>query len=561
LGLLVGGIGIANTMQVLLRRRQREIAIWKTIGYRESQLLVMFALEAALLGILGSLLGAGAGVLVSSQLVELFRRTSNLLFAWTFSTSTVLAGIAVGILTTIIFALWAIVIASRAQPVALLRNEPVDAKQLPKWKSAGLAALLSLPFMAVTSLAMGSLINGVIVLLFALAGLAALGGFFSGLIWLVTRLLPLRGFPLMHMAQNSLRRRGASLVFAMIALFVGVVSMTLGTVVTQTGQREMSAHTVQIKGFNLNVLAPWSEAAAVRQAIQAQPSEKTAYGSSTTVKSIQAVDQPERSDTKAVLIGRSDPSGYQVSGALWGSQPQGVYSYKYSGIAQGGQVVVTLVDGSTRKFSVVGTYDLQWDSINLYPQLGLLMPVELALQTAPPDTLIYFVQAPAGKINTVAAALGAALPGATVINLMAYATRFLQTYRNLFVLAMAMAGLALLAGILLVANAVSLAMLDRRYEIGVLKTMGYSRRHILTSLAVEYSSVSLMACSVGLLAVRIFLWVVGLSNPMAGNLLVLTPLATALIVFCGVGLPLLTILGVTWSPTRVSPLLVLNDRG
>ena len=34
LGLLVGGIGIANTMQVLLRRRQKEIAIWKTLGYQ-----------------------------------------------------------------------------------------------------------------------------------------------------------------------------------------------------------------------------------------------------------------------------------------------------------------------------------------------------------------------------------------------------------------------------------------------------------------------------------------------------------------------------------------------
>jgi putative ABC transport system permease protein len=161
----------------------------------------------------------------------------------------------------------------------------------------------------------------------------------------------------------------------------------------------------------------------------------------------------------------------------------------------------------------------------------------------------------------MAAALGEALPQATVINLLAYAARFIQTYQNLFVLAMAMAGLALLAGILLVANAVSLAMLDRRYEIGVLKTVGYSRSHVLTTLAVEYSSISLISCVVGLLAVRIFLWVVALSNPMAGSLLVLSPLAIVLIVLCGVGLPLLTILGVTWGPTRVSPLLILNDRG
>lgn len=66
------------------------------------------------------------------------------------------------------------------------------------------------------------------------------------------------------------------------------------------------------------------------------------------------------------------------------------------------------------------------------------------------------------------------MPESSVINLVAYATRFIQIYRNLFVLAMAMAGLALLAGILLVANSVSQAMFDRQHEIGVLETVGYS---------------------------------------------------------------------------------------
>jgi len=100
LGLLVGGIGIANTMHVLLKRRQREVAIWKALGYRESQLTAIFSLEALLMGAAGSLVGAGFGVLVSSELTRLFRRTSNLLFDWTFSPEPVLIGVIVGVLTT-----------------------------------------------------------------------------------------------------------------------------------------------------------------------------------------------------------------------------------------------------------------------------------------------------------------------------------------------------------------------------------------------------------------------------------------------------------------------------
>ncbi|HLZ58023.1 MAG TPA: FtsX-like permease family protein, partial [Ktedonosporobacter sp.] len=53
LALFIGGIGIINTMQVLLRRRQVEIAMLKTTGYRRVDLYGLFGLEAALLGAIG----------------------------------------------------------------------------------------------------------------------------------------------------------------------------------------------------------------------------------------------------------------------------------------------------------------------------------------------------------------------------------------------------------------------------------------------------------------------------------------------------------------------------
>ncbi|HEX8727547.1 MAG TPA: ABC transporter permease, partial [Ktedonobacterales bacterium] len=46
LSLLIGGVGIVNTMQVLLRRRQVEIAVLKTTGYRRGDLYALFGLEA-----------------------------------------------------------------------------------------------------------------------------------------------------------------------------------------------------------------------------------------------------------------------------------------------------------------------------------------------------------------------------------------------------------------------------------------------------------------------------------------------------------------------------------
>ena len=61
LALLIGGIGIINTMQVVLRRRHMEIAMLKTVGYQRHDLVNLFGLEASILGFIGGIVGAGRG--------------------------------------------------------------------------------------------------------------------------------------------------------------------------------------------------------------------------------------------------------------------------------------------------------------------------------------------------------------------------------------------------------------------------------------------------------------------------------------------------------------------
>ncbi len=560
LGLLVGGIGIANTMQVLLRRRQREIAIWKTLGYRAGNLRLIFSLEAGLLGLTGSLLGAGLGVLISTGLLELFRRTSSLLYQWTFSLTPPLMGVLVGTLTTIIFAYWAIVISSQARPMALLRNERIDVQGLPGFQSVLLGLLLAAPFTALTSLVMGSLLAGIGVLVSILIGIALLGGFFGGMMWLCTRFLPLRQYPLVRMAFNSLRRRGFGLIFAMIALFIGVLSMSLGLVVTQNGQREMSVRAIDVQGYNLNVLAAADQESAIRQAVTAQNPDKVDVGYRVALEGLSVSGGEPVTEMDDVLVGRSDPADYVISGAEWGSRPDGVYAYKWANLKEGSQVQATFRDGTSKTLTVVGSYDFSNRSVNFYPPTGLLMSSQAFNQIARPDSLTFYVQVAANRLDRVSTALGAALPQATVLNLATYAARFMQGYRNMFVLALTMAGLALLAGFLLVANSVSLAMLDRRYEIGILKTVGYSRRQILSIFAVEYGLVGLLATGAGVLVIQTLLGLMSIANHMTAAFLQLNPLSIAWIAFCGIGLTLLIVLGVTWNPTRVSPVVVLNER-
>ncbi len=594
LGLLVGGIGIANTMQVLLRRRQREIAIWKTLGYREGHLRLIFSLEAGLLGLAGSVLGAGLGVLISGQVLELLRRTSTVLYEWTFSPAPPLLGILVGTLTTVIFAYWAIVVTSQARPMALLRNEPIDVRRLPRMQSVALGLLLAAPFIALISLVMESVIAGIGVLIFLVSGIATLGGFFNGVLWVCTRILSLpaesvhgepaesmqgrrakliHGFPLARMAFSSLRRRGVALVFAMIALFVGVLSMSSGLAVSQVSERRIAGQSVDFQGTSLSILAPADQENAIRRAIEAHNPQQMSVGYRTALEGLRQTSgvsgqaelgkTPEVlsvNATDAVLVGRSDPQDYVVSGAAWGSQPDGVYAYKWANLKAGSQVEATFRDGTTKTFTVVGLYDVNYRSIYLYPPTGLLMTAQGFMQVTRPDSLTFFVQFAPSQIGSVATALTTALPQATVVDLIAYAGRFMQSYQKLYVLPIVMAGLALMAGILLVANSVSLAMLDRRYEIGILKTVGYTRGQILTLFAVEYGLVGLLATGAGVLLVQGLLAVLAIANHLAASVLLLNFQSLAIIAFCGVGLTLLTVVGVTWEPTRVSPVVVLNER-
>ena len=70
ISLLVGGIGIMNTMYTSVMERTREIGIMKAIGARNSDVLWIFLLESGLLGMAGGAIGVLIGMGLS-KLVEI----------------------------------------------------------------------------------------------------------------------------------------------------------------------------------------------------------------------------------------------------------------------------------------------------------------------------------------------------------------------------------------------------------------------------------------------------------------------------------------------------------
>jgi len=62
ISLLVGGVGIMNTMYMAVMERTREIGTMKAIGATNADILTIFLFESGVLGMIGGLIGVGIGL-------------------------------------------------------------------------------------------------------------------------------------------------------------------------------------------------------------------------------------------------------------------------------------------------------------------------------------------------------------------------------------------------------------------------------------------------------------------------------------------------------------------
>jgi putative ABC transport system permease protein len=139
ISLLVAGIGIMNIMIVSVMERTREIGILKALGMKNRQVLLIFLSEAAIIGLLGAVIGVGAGWSIAQVTVRVFstgvgfgggmRQTNQAALANRITISPVLTpsmlfgAIAFGLIVSLLFGLYPAWRASKLKPVEALRYE------------------------------------------------------------------------------------------------------------------------------------------------------------------------------------------------------------------------------------------------------------------------------------------------------------------------------------------------------------------------------------------------------------------------------------------------------
>ncbi|WP_263119169.1 FtsX-like permease family protein [Cellulomonas sp. RIT-PI-Y] len=128
IALLVAGLVIANTFQVLVAQRTRTLALLRCVGAVRGQIRGSVLLEAAILGLVSSVAGLAVGTGLVQVTLWVLGRT-DLPFPVPHSVQvtavSVLVPLVVGVLVTVVAALTPARVATRVAPIAALR--PVDA--------------------------------------------------------------------------------------------------------------------------------------------------------------------------------------------------------------------------------------------------------------------------------------------------------------------------------------------------------------------------------------------------------------------------------------------------
>jgi putative ABC transport system permease protein len=124
ISLVVGGIGIMNTMYTAVLERTREIGIMKAVGAKNSDILTLFLIESGILGLVGGAIGVILGMLLGSGAAFFAGQAlgTNLLkvyFPWYLIVGALLFSFLVGCASGILPAIRA----SKLKPVDALRYE------------------------------------------------------------------------------------------------------------------------------------------------------------------------------------------------------------------------------------------------------------------------------------------------------------------------------------------------------------------------------------------------------------------------------------------------------
>jgi len=143
--LLLGGVGVASGVHAFVTAKIDVAAVLRCLGATSRQVLVVYSLQAAAMGLLGAAIGTLLGVGVQLLLPHVAASLLPVRVAIHLDTRAIVLGLSVGVWVAITFALWPLVALRRVSPLQTLRREAdADALQLGRFDIARVVVAVAL---------------------------------------------------------------------------------------------------------------------------------------------------------------------------------------------------------------------------------------------------------------------------------------------------------------------------------------------------------------------------------------------------------------------------------
>lgn len=546
--LLIGSIGIVNTMQVVVRRRTLEIAVLKTVGLQGEQVTMLFLTEAFVLGVIGSL----AGIVLGWGLTFAIKGGAETAFATSipFRIAPVPAfnGLVVGFLVTTVFGFLPTLAAGQIRPSIVLR--PMMGFVPKAGKIRSFFALL-LVILVLSLIAQGILGSFVLALAIVAGTFVTAGLLFVVLwliIWIIGRLMPSFGLVDLRISLRQMlagRGRGATTLLALvigvfslsiITLFVDSVLDLLNTKLAEQGNVLISAPNKDVmyraeevlstvEGLDHYTVSITFDAELVRV-------EDVETGDSRPASQIRSMarqsdvklnddwlDTPQDVIERDLINIQIEARTLQVptsfsTGQGRNLEPQdagqpvayisaGNPVLEAIGIGIGDRLVYDVYDSSefgTREsrevtLEVIGIQ--QDESVNItFNEAAVSAPIEAIPEELNPDDVMILVTIGDEYVRDLRRAL-AEVPGTFALEI-SFLTELLNGLISTFTAFPTMvATLGLVVGGVVIANSVALTTMERRKEIAIMKAVGLQRERVLGMLLLENGLLGLVGGLIG----------------------------------------------------------------
>jgi len=549
--LMVGGIGVAVSVNAFVRQKLASIAILKALGAGWRPLLAAYLLQTALLGLGGSALGALLGSAVQPLLAPTLTRLLPIELTLSFSLRAVLSGLAMGVGVTLLYALWPLLQIRHVRPALILRMdiEPRLRGRRPWATALPLAAgLAGLALWQAGSWKIGALFAGGLAAALVLLALGA------RLVTTLARRVRWRS-PAWRQGAANLHRPGSHAGPVLVSLGLAVmlvVSIALldGSLRAQLVDRAPgSAPAFFFIDIQTDQAEPFARLVAAHGA--SAPAELTPVVRSrlAAVNGASIEGRTRREDAwyltrEYVLTWAKEPPGHNtvVAGRWW--TPEEAAREPLISVEEeiARQLGVGL--GDTLTFDIQGVpvsarvtslRHVDWRSLTS----NFFVIFSPGALDGAPSTFIATVGAPPEQETRLQSAVVAAFPNITAIPIREVLERVGAVLDQIALAVRLVAAFSIGAGLIVMAGALAITRQQRLYQSVILKALGATRGFVSRVFAVEYALLGAAAGLAGSALAALLAWAVlrfALEVPWRwapGTLLAGVATATALALLVG----------------------------